>query len=100
MVNIKNVKDIIMLDINKLLLACKETMEEYSKNPQSYIAKQRREKEFKQIVANALFPYTMQSKFSTDMQTLNIAFTPKFTPKSVDYITITLTMDKEGLQVD
>ena len=66
-----------MLDINELMLASEKTLKEYSKDPQSYIAKQKREKDFKQIVANALFPYTMQSEFSSDMQTLTITFIPK-----------------------
>ena len=66
-----------MLDINELMFACEESMKEYSKNPQAYIVNQRREKEYKQIVANALFPYTMQSEFSPDMQNLTITFIPK-----------------------
>ena len=66
-----------MLDINELMFACEESMKEYSKNPQTYIANQRREKEYKQIVANTLFPYTMQSEFSPDMQNLTITFIPK-----------------------
>ena len=66
-----------MLDINELMFACEESMKEYSKNTQTYIANQRREKEYKQIVANTLFPYTMQSEFSPDMQNLTITFIPK-----------------------
>lgn len=66
-----------MLNVNELMFAFEKTIEEYSNNPQAYIAKQRREKEYNQIVANALFPYTMQSKFSSDMQNLTITFIPK-----------------------
>ena len=31
-----------MLDINELMFAFEKTMQEYSQNPQAYIAKQRR----------------------------------------------------------
>ena len=63
-----------MLDINELMFAFEKTMQEYSQNPQAYIAKQRRKKRYNQILANALFPYTMQSEFSSDMQNLTITF--------------------------